>query len=85
MLCCAWLSTLRDLAERLGITERAVQSIVAQLVESGYLEKERVGRRNQYRLVEGMPMRHPVEAGRSVDDLIRLLRPSGQTPPGRAV
>ena len=42
---------MRDLANQLGLTERAVYDAVSELVEQGYLERERVGRRNCYRLV----------------------------------
>lgn len=41
---------MRDIAQELGITERGAQRIVAELVEAGYLERRRVGRRNQYRI-----------------------------------
>jgi DNA-binding IclR family transcriptional regulator len=66
----------RDLAARLGITERAVQKIVAELVESGYLEKERMGRRNRYRLVPGQPMGHPMEKHCKLGDILHLVRDS---------
>jgi predicted transcriptional regulator len=44
---------LRDVAEMVGITERAAQRIVADLIESGYLKRERIGRRNHYRVNRG--------------------------------
>ena len=65
---------LRDVAERVGITERATQSIVADLVDAGYLRRERIGRRNQYQLNGNLPFRHPVEAHRQVGELVALLR-----------
>lgn len=64
---------LRDLAEQVGITERAAQRIVNDLVEGGYLLKERVGRRNHYRLNRTAPMRHPVERDHSVGELLTSL------------
>jgi len=64
----------RDTAAEVGVTERAVQSIVKDLVDGGYLEKEKSGRRNSYRVCAGRVFRHPVEAGVSVDDFLRLLR-----------
>lgn len=64
---------MRDLADRIGITERAVQLILNDLVSSGYLERTRTGRRNTYRLVVGQPFRHPAEAGHSVDELVALF------------
>lgn len=48
---------LRDIADRLGITERAAHRIVSALVGSGYVARERVGRRNTYELLEGLPIR----------------------------
>ncbi len=63
---------LRDLAEQVGITERAVQRIVADLEEGGYLTHERDGRRNVYRVRGTLPLRHPVEKHRKVAELIRL-------------
>jgi DNA-binding Lrp family transcriptional regulator len=65
---------LRDVAEAVGITERAVQSIVADLEAAGILERERVGRRNVYRIREQAPLRHPVEAHRTVGDLLAMVR-----------
>jgi predicted transcriptional regulator len=65
----------RDVAQRVGITERAAQRIVADLVESGYVESERVGRRNRYRVNTDMAMRHPAQDGHEVGELLKLLRP----------
>ena len=65
-------SRLREVAERVGITERAVQRIVAELEAGGYLAAERVGRRNVYTVDGSLPLRHPVEAHRSVADLLAL-------------
>ncbi len=64
---------LRDVAEKVGITERATQRIVADLVEAGYLTRTRVGRRNQYEIHPELPLRHPVEQSREAGDLVRLL------------
>ena len=64
---------LRDVATRVGITERAVQRIVADLEEGSYLERERTGRRNRYKVHPGMPLRHPIEAHRRIASLIALV------------
>lgn len=64
---------LRDVASEVGITERAAQRIVADLVTEGYLTRERVGRRNQYVVHENRPLRHPVEEKSEVSALIKLL------------
>lgn len=65
---------LRDLAERVGITERAVQSIVTDLEESGAITRTREGRRNHYRFHTHVKLRHPVEAHRTIKDLLALRR-----------
>jgi len=65
---------LRDIADQVGITERAAQRIVADLVESGYVESERVGRRNQYRINTDVAMRHPAQDGHDIGELLRLLK-----------
>lgn len=64
---------LRDVAQQVGITERAVQRIVADLEEGRYLERERNGRRNRYRIHPELPLRHPVEAHRDVGALLALI------------
>lgn len=63
----------RDIAERVGITERAAQSIVSDLVEAGYVTRDRVGRRNQYEIHPELPLRHPVEDEHSVGELLVAL------------
>jgi DNA-binding Lrp family transcriptional regulator len=64
---------IRDIAERVGITERAAASIVRDLVSDGYLEAVRVGRRNVYTVVLDRPLRHPRFHARTVDLLIESL------------
>jgi len=63
---------LRDVAEWVGITERAVQKIVADLEEAGVLTRFRDGRRNHYEINRDAPMRHAVEGGKTVADLLRF-------------
>lgn len=65
---------LRDIADRVGITERAAQVIVADLEQGGYVTKERVGRRNHYVLTAGGRFRHPAEDTHSVDELLAIFR-----------
>jgi predicted transcriptional regulator len=65
---------LRDVAERVGITERAVFRIVADLEEAGVITRHREGRRNQYEVHGDRPLRHAVEEHRTVGDLLGLLR-----------
>lgn len=64
---------LRDIAARVGITERAAQIIVSDLERAGYLEKTKVGRRNSYTVVPGRSFRHPAEATHSIDELLRIF------------
>lgn len=64
---------VRDLADRVGITERAAHRILTGLARSGYLAKERQGRRTRYRLNLNHPMRHPLERSRSVGALLEAL------------
>jgi len=64
---------LRDVATSVGITERAVQRIVADLEAGGYLTRTRIGRRNHYRLHSDLPLRHPAQQHRQIGDLIALL------------
>jgi DNA-binding Lrp family transcriptional regulator len=64
---------LRDVAERVGITQRATQRIVAELDRDGYLTRERVGRRNVYAVNRHVNVRHPFESGTTVGDLLRIL------------
>ena len=63
----------RDMAQRVGITERAVQRIVADLIDSGYVESERVGRRNHYSINTNIAMRHPAQHGHEIGELLQLL------------
>lgn len=64
---------MRDIAAAVGITERAVQRIIAELEEAGHLERIRKGRRNSYRIHGQLPLRHPIERHRRISDLIRLI------------
>jgi DNA-binding transcriptional regulator PaaX len=64
---------LRDVAERIGITERSVQNIVSDLEAEGILVRHREGRRNVYELRLDRPLRHPVEGHRKVAELVRLI------------
>ncbi|MEL7155081.1 MAG: helix-turn-helix domain-containing protein [Actinomycetota bacterium] len=63
----------RDIAFAVGITVGAVQRIIHELEADGYLRTIRVGRRNRYELDRGKPLRHPLEDGHSVGELLSLL------------
>ncbi|WP_018830965.1 helix-turn-helix transcriptional regulator [Salinispora tropica] len=64
---------LRDVATAVGITERAAQAIVADLEAAGYLQRERVGRRNAYTVNPSGRFRHPAEADHRIGELIDLF------------
>lgn len=68
---------LREAARQVGITERAVQRIVQELEDAGYLTRERIGRRNRYSVVVHLPLRHPIESHRTIGQLLRLVNPKG--------
>ena len=69
---------LRDVAVQVGITERAAQRIITELEEAGYLEREREGRRNVYRLNTAMPLRHPLDRDHRIGELLAAFA----NPPG---
>jgi DNA-binding Lrp family transcriptional regulator len=63
---------MREVAQRIGITERAVQRIVEELVASGYLTIGKSGRRNTYALKTDIRLQYPLSNEVRVDDLLRL-------------
>ena len=79
LICLAQDSTarLRDVAVQVGITERAVQRIVTELEEGGVLVRHRDGRRNRYEINPEVSLRHPLEAHRSIREIIALGERSG--------
>jgi predicted transcriptional regulator len=64
---------LRDIAATVGITERAAQRIVGDLIEAGYVTRQRVGRRNHYGVNPELKMRHPSQVDQDVGGLLELL------------
>ena len=64
---------LREVAARVGITERAVQRIIQDLESAGFIQRQKVGRQNQYLVLTEQPLRHPIEAHRTIGDLIKLI------------
>lgn len=75
MLCIAREPSLRlrDVAQQVGITERAVQRIVSELEQAGYLTRQRDGRRNHYQVHLDRPLRHPLERDCDLADLFGLI------------
>src|ERR1051325_2975288 len=66
---------LRDVAAVVGITERATQRILADLLEGGYVARTRGGRRNHYEVDRPRPMRHDAQHGHRIGELLDLLEP----------
>lgn len=71
---------MREVAVRVGITERAVQRIVGELEKAGYLSRLREGRANRYTVHDGLRLRHPVEDHCTIADLIAMV--IGERKPG---
>jgi predicted transcriptional regulator len=64
---------IRDVAQRLGVTERAAHRIVSDLEADGYVTRHRMGRRNFYEVHPDVPVQNPLEAGLSVGELLAPL------------
>jgi predicted transcriptional regulator len=70
---------MRDIATDVQITERAAQRIVAELVEAGYLDRTRVGRRNRYEIRAGLPVALPAQRDIDLNSLLNVLLPSSSS------
>ncbi|RLA29376.1 MAG: AsnC family transcriptional regulator [Gammaproteobacteria bacterium] len=64
---------MRDVADKVGITERAAIRIVKHLEEADVLSKQREGRRNRYRINMDKPLRHPIESHDTVRSLLTMI------------
>ncbi len=64
---------LRNVALQVKITERAVQRIIADLESGGYIEREKVGRQNHYRIRLDQPLRHAIGSHLNIGDLLTLV------------
>lgn len=64
---------MREVAQQVGITERAVQLLVRDLQRAGYVRITRVGRRNKYTVATELPLRHPLEQDTAIGDFLDLL------------
>jgi hypothetical protein len=64
---------LRDLAARLGITERSAYGIVTDLASAGYITKVKDGRRNSYVIQAHLPLPEPTSRERTVGEVLALL------------
>jgi predicted transcriptional regulator len=70
---------MRDIAADVKITERATQRIVADLVNAGYLDRHRVGRRNRYTIQAGLPLALPTRRDVDLKSLLNVLIPAGSS------
>jgi len=68
-------ATVREIAEKAGLTERQAHRVLADLEAEGYIERERVGRRNHYSINAERPMRHPSVSDREIGRLLAALTP----------
>jgi hypothetical protein len=76
---------LRDIAAMVGVTERSAHDIVTDLVDAGYVVKDKAGRRNRHRIQEDLPLRDPISRQRTIGEMLDLLvgtneHRQGQTP-----
>jgi DNA-binding transcriptional ArsR family regulator len=74
---------LRDIADRVGITERSAYGIVQDLTEAGYIIKEKDGRRNRYRIEVDLPLPEPSSQERTVGEVLALLAGGDRLPAGQ--
>jgi MarR family len=72
---------LRDIAASLDITERSAFGIITDLVEAGYVVKEKAGRRNRYHIQAHLPLPEPDGRQRTVGEVLALLASAGPTAP----
>ena len=64
---------LRDIADAVGITERSAHRILSELVQEGYVQRERSGRRNVYQVEQNLPLRHPLVEDHGVGELLAVF------------
>jgi DNA-binding MarR family transcriptional regulator len=69
----------RDMADEIGITERAAHRIVSELLHAGYISREKRGRRNRYEVQSAVPLRHPLHQEITAADLVALMLRNDQT------
>jgi DNA-binding IscR family transcriptional regulator len=81
LICLAGDSTMRmrDVAQRVGITERAVQRIIADLELAGALKRVKIGRQNCYEIDTEMPLRHELESHRTIGDILTAILPPNES------
>jgi DNA-binding MarR family transcriptional regulator len=65
---------VRNLADKIGITERAVLRILGELASAGYIKVEKIGRRNEYSIIKNRSLRHPLEEKCQLGEMLKLLK-----------
>lgn len=65
---------VREIALKVGITERSVLGIIQELEEAGYIKREKIGRSNRYKIVPKKTLRHPLESNVQLKDLVDLIK-----------
>jgi predicted ArsR family transcriptional regulator len=68
-------ATVREIADQARLTERQAHRVLGDLVEEGYVVRERVGRRNSYRVNRSLPMRRPALSDHRIGELLEVLAP----------
>jgi DNA-binding transcriptional ArsR family regulator len=68
-------ATVREIADQAQLTERQAHRVLGDLVDGGYVIRERVGRRNRYRVNRSMPMRLPALSDHQIGELLQVLAP----------
>jgi hypothetical protein len=68
---------LREIGDAIGITERATHRIVVDLVNAGYISRERNGRRNRYTVQKELPLHDSIPREQKIGDLLAILQPAG--------
>jgi DNA-binding transcriptional ArsR family regulator len=73
-----------ELSRSIGITERATRKIIADLLDAGYIDKKREGRRSRYRINPDLTLRHPIHGETAVGDLLEALGWKGRRRPRKS-
>lgn len=68
---------IREIAQLVGVTERAVLRIIHELVDEGFVTIEKSGRENRYEVTQGVPLRHPLERHHTINELLEMLSTDG--------
>lgn len=73
---------LRDIGDRVGVTERAAHRIINELVAAGYISREHIGRRNHYTIHRELPLPDRLSRAQPLGELLAILAPAPNPPPG---